>query len=86
MRTSVFSLLALGALTATLALPRTAPAAPVLKLHAEGFTAPTALVELPDGSGRFPAKIPIAVAAIDGIRRPQAIQAERLKNEGPRAR
>lgn len=53
MRTSVFSLLALGALTATLALPRTASAAPVLKLHAEGFTAPTALVELPDGSGRL---------------------------------
>lgn len=53
MHTSVFSLLALGALTATLSFPRTAAAAPVLKLHAEGFTAPTALVELPDGSGRL---------------------------------
>jgi glucose/arabinose dehydrogenase len=53
MRNSFLSLFAAGTLTAC-SLPSLAlAAAPVLKPFAEGFTAPTTLVELPDGTGRL---------------------------------
>jgi glucose/arabinose dehydrogenase len=53
MRTSFLSLLAVVTLTVSCLQPANVTAAPVLKPFAEGFTAPTALVELPDGSGRM---------------------------------
>lgn len=53
MRNALLSLPAVGALTVSLMVSGTADAAPVLKPFAEGFTAPTAFVELPDGSGRM---------------------------------
>ncbi len=53
MRNSFLSLLAVGTLTICSFQPVTAMAAPVLKPFSQGFTAPTTLVELPDGSGRM---------------------------------
>ncbi len=53
MRTSFLSLLTVGSLTVCLLQPATVAAAPVLKPFSQGFTAPTTLVELPDGSGRM---------------------------------
>jgi glucose/arabinose dehydrogenase len=53
MHKALFSLFAGSVLSLSVANPSSVSAAPALKLYAEGFTAPTALVELPDGSGRM---------------------------------
>jgi glucose/arabinose dehydrogenase len=53
MRNSFLSLFAAGTLTACSLSSLALAAAPVLKPFAEGFTAPTTLVELPDGTGRL---------------------------------